>query len=115
MGKNKRIQGGHYEEIAAEWLERQGLVILERNFRCRQGEIDLIALDGDYIVFAEIKYRSRRASGYAVEAVNSYKQATIRRVAMYYLVKKRKSVDVPCRFDVVGFDGARITWIKDAF
>ena len=74
--------------MAAEWLEKQGLVILERNFRCRQGEIDLIAKDGRMLVFVEIKFRNRKRAGYAIEAVNHKKQRTIRRVALFYLVKK---------------------------
>ncbi|MBO6159617.1 MAG: YraN family protein [Firmicutes bacterium] len=115
MKKNKRLEGSVYEERAAEWLEEQGLIILERNFRCRQGEIDLIALDEDVLVFVEIKYRRTRNTGFAIEAVNPRKQAVIRRVAQYYLLKKRKSENVPCRFDVLGFDGARVTWIKNAY
>ena len=101
--------------MAAEWLEKQGLVIMDRNFRCRQGEIDLIAKDGKMVVFVEIKARSRKGTGCAIEAVNYKKQRTIRRVALYYLTKRYHSVDIPCRFDVLGFDGGRITWIKNAY
>ena len=90
-------------------------MILERNFRCRQGEIDLIARDGDYLVFVEIKYRKNKGSGWAVEAVDRRKQEKIRRVALYYIVKTKRPLDIPCRFDVLGFDGARITWIKNAY
>jgi len=101
--------------MAADWLEKQGLVIMDKNFRCRQGEIDLIAKDGKMVVFVEIKARSRKGMGSAIEAVNYKKQRTIRKVALFYLIKRYHSVDIPCRFDVLGFDGGRITWIKNAY
>ena len=115
LSKNKRREGGIYEEIAAEWLKKQGLVILERNFRCRQGEIDLIARDNNYLVFVEIKYRKTKGSGWAVEAVDRRKQEKIRKVALYYIVRTGRPVESPYRFDVLGFDGSRITWIKNAY
>lgn len=72
-------------------------------------------MDGRVLVFVEIKYRRFRGSGFSTEAVDFRKQAVIRRVALYYLTKYRKSVDIPCRFDVVGFDGSRVTWIQNAY
>lgn len=112
---NRRRVGSFYEEKAAEYLESHGLHILARNFRCRSGEIDLIARDGRYIVFVEVKYRSTELSGNPLEAVDERKQRTIGKVAEYYLLRRYHSLDVPSRFDVVGFEGDKILWIKDAF
>ncbi|MCF0132860.1 MAG: YraN family protein [Blautia sp.] len=116
---NKRHVGQEYEEKAARYLEEQGLMILERNFRCRQGEVDLIARDGKYIVFVEVKFRRSPVSGKSIEAVDIRKQKVICRTALYYLTTRRFSVDIPCRFDVVGIDtkeeAEEILWIRDAF
>ena len=115
MKINKRETGGCYEEIAAGFLEKQGLEILKKNYRCRLGEIDLIAMDGDYLVFVEVKYRTGFQQGYAVSAVNRNKQWRISRVANYFLMKEVHSCEIPCRFDVVGIDGNKIHWIRNAF
>lgn len=106
--------GGRYEEKAAEFLRNQGAVILEQNFRCRSGEIDLIARDGKYLVFVEVKYRSGRNSGYASAAVDWHKQKQICRTAQFYLLRHGIG-DVPCRFDVIAIDGDHLEWIKNAF
>lgn len=79
------------------------------------GEIDLVAQDGTWLVFIEVKYRRNTASGCAIEAVNKAKQKKISRAAAWYLSSHFHSVDIPCRFDVLGFDGNKIIWIKDAF
>jgi putative endonuclease len=97
------------------YLKEQGYVILEKNFRCRMGEIDLIAREGSYLVFVEVKYRSNASLGDPLEAVDRRKQATIRKVASWYLMKKGLSDRVPCRFDVVGILGKEITLIRNAF
>ena len=65
---NKREVGAAYEEAAAVFLEKNGVRILERNFRCRQGEIDLIGRDGEYLVFFEVKYRKNADAGFPAEA-----------------------------------------------
>ena len=68
---NKRQTGSHYEETAAAFLTSKGYRVLERNFRCRQGEIDLICRHGRYLVFAEVKYRSGLTMGSPAEAVDA--------------------------------------------
>lgn len=113
--ENKRKIGGRYEAVAARYLERQGLRILEQNYRCRSGEIDLIAGDGHYLVFVEVKYRANRRNGEPAEAVNDYKQQHIRRAAQHYLYSHRYETDTPCRFDVIGILGEEVQWIRDAF
>lgn len=113
--ENKRKLGSGYEEAAASFLQKEGVRILARNFRCRMGEIDLIGRDRDCLVFVEVKYRRGRGSGSALESVNVRKQRTISRVAGYYLLKHQLPADISCRFDVVGIDGNQIRWVKNAF
>lgn len=112
---NRRASGTRYEQKAAKYLERKGYCILEYNFRCRIGEIDLIARDGAYLVFIEVKYRSDASAGYGFEAVGYRKQRRIRKTALWYLAEKKMGTDVLCRFDVVSFHGDEITLIRDAF
>lgn len=112
---SRRAVGASYEEQAARYLEKQGYRILERNFFSRYGEIDLIAKDGDTLVFIEVKYRSSIAAGDPAEAVTEKKQGRIRKTAQYYLCRHRISEDIPCRFDVAAVLGSQIRLIKNAF
>lgn len=100
---------------AAAYLKRKGYQILEQNFRCRQGEIDLIARDGSYLVFIEVKYRSSLKDGGSLEAVDRRKQRRIIRVAEYYLCMHPEQAALPCRFDVIGMEGSRIRLLRNAF
>lgn len=113
--KNKRETGSHYESRVAAFLETQGFEILERNYRCRFGEIDLIARDGAELVFIEVKYRSSDRAGTALEAITEKKAAQVRRVASIYLFQKQYSEQTPVRFDAAGIDGKRITYRKNVF
>lgn len=112
---NTREKGAQKEEEICAYLLSEGVKITERNFRCRQGEIDVIGYDGDYLVFFEVKYRSGQRRGSAAEAVGFAKQRKICRVADYYRVLHRCAEDTPLRFDVVAADGEQVTWIKNAF
>ena len=112
---NKRTVGSRYEEEAAAFLQKLGFQILEKNYRDRHGEIDIIARECGYLVFVEVKYRSGLKNGYPEEAVDGRKQARIRHAAQYYLYKKRLGEDVACRFDVVSIVGGEIRLIRDAF
>ena len=112
---NKRMIGKDKEQMAAEFLRQQGYDIREKNFRCRLGEIDLVAQDGRYLVFVEVKYRADGRSGEPEEAVTLRKQQTIRKVAAYYLLRYGFSENTPCRFDVVGIKGEEIRVTKNAF
>lgn len=111
---NKRKKGTEYEGKAAEFLVQQGYEILERNFYTGHGEIDLIAKDGDTMVFAEVKYRKNLKNGYPQEAVTFQKRQRIIQSAQYYLYKSG-ICDIPCRFDVIAIEGEKITHIKNAF
>ena len=112
---NTRKIGTVQEQRVAGWLKQHGYDIVEHNFSCRFGEIDLIARKGGYLIFVEVKYRRNGSSGVSLEAVTPAKQRVISRVAQFYLTVKYNSVDVPCRFDVVGIDGDRLQWKKNAF
>lgn len=113
--ENRRRVGTTYEELAAKYLERRGYQILERNYRCRLGEIDLIAREGNTLVFLEVKYRKTGAYGSPAEAVTFAKQRTICRVADYYRITHGISERQPCRFDVVAILGGQIEVIRNAF
>lgn len=108
-------RGQAAEAIAAEYLIRQGLAILHRNFRCRVGEIDLIARDGDAIVFVEVRMRERSDFGGAAESITAAKRARLVRAAGFYLSGRRQLPQ--CRFDALLVSGPdrRIEWIRDAF
>ena len=80
---NKRKIGSRYEEAAAAFLQKQGFRILGKNFRCRQGEIDLVCREGKELVFTEVKYRSDASCGSPFEAVDFRKQEKIRRTALF--------------------------------
>lgn len=114
----KNTYGKIGEIIAAKHLEAKGFKIIAKNYKNKIGEIDLIAKDGDYLVFVEVKTRLSAAFGNPVEAVNFYKQRKIRQVALAYL-KQHKLLEQNCRFDVVSIigqaDDCVITHIENAF
>lgn len=112
---NKRAVGTAYEKLAGEYLKQQGYEILEYNFRCRMGEIDIVAKEGDYLVFVEVKYRSGRQKGSPLEAVDTRKQRIISKVASYYCLTHGYGETTPCRFDVAAICGEEYTLVKNAF
>lgn len=117
MKKLRRIKVGQAgEEMAVRYLEEQGYEILERNYRCRLGEIDIIAQDGDCIVFVEVKARGTTNYGYPEAAVGFFKQRKIAMVALHYLQNRGP---VNARFDVVAITkttaGVELQLIKNAF
>ena len=112
---NKRRLGSAYEDLACERLEAEGMQILARNYRVRIGEIDIIARDGDELVFAEVKYRSSLDYGGAEYAIPPAKQRTIRRVAEWYMNQNHIRQDSFCRFDAVLIDREEITHIRNAW
>lgn len=115
MRMNTRAKGAQKEEEVCAYLRSGGVKIVESNFRNRQGEIDLIGYDGDYLVFFEVKYRSGKSKGSAAEAVGFAKQKKICQVADYYRMLHHCAEDTPIRFDVVAVDGENVAWIKNAF
>ena len=115
---NRRTQGKAGEDLAAGFLERNGFTILERNYRFERGEIDLIAEEGDELVFIEVKARSSPVFGTPEEAVTEEKQEQVRTVADGYLFEHHID-NRPCRFDVVAVEfkngKTEIRHVRDAF
>jgi putative endonuclease len=105
-------RGREAETLAARHLERGGLRLLERNFRVRGGEIDLICRDGKTLVFVEVRQRSRADYGGAAASITAPKRRRIVLAARHYLAGK---ADCDCRFDCVLIDGGQLEWIKNAF
>jgi len=112
---NKRETGTVYEAEAADYLIKNGVSILDQNYRIRSGEIDLIGRDGEYLVFFEVKYRRNNQMGEPLLAVTSRKQEQIRKVAKYYLYSHHYRTDVPVRFDCIGIMKDQIDWVKNCF
>ena len=113
-----RLTGRHHEQQAADYLKKQGLQLLEQNYQCRGGEIDLVMRDGDTLVFVEVRYRSRKDHGSAIESITFHKQRKILHTARYYLSQQAQYQNLPCRFDVLGIDKGeplQYTWLKSAF
>lgn len=114
-GKNRRRIGTAYENQAVLFLEGKGYQIVERNYTIRQGEIDLVARDGEYLVFVEVKFRSSGEAGAALQAVTPAKQRRLIYAARSYLCRRGYDEWTPCRFDVLAFEGERVYHIENAF
>ena len=112
---NKRDLGTQYEQLACAYLEEEGLRVIETNYRTRLGEIDIIARDGEELVFIEVKYRKDRSFGGAEHAIPRKKQLTIIRVANMYIRMHRLPQNSFYRFDAVLIDGEEIQHIKNAW
>ena len=112
---NNRETGSVWEDKACEYLSANGITILEQNYRCRMGEIDIIGKDCDTYIFVEVKYRRTSHYGLSYEAVTPKKQHKIINVAQYYLISHNIPVNTKLRFDVCGFDNGSLTYIKNAF
>ena len=105
--------GDRGEERAAQFLERSGLRVIERNYRTRQGEIDLVAMDGAVLVFVEVRMRTESRFGGGAESVDGRKCARLVNAARHYLMRLGR--EPACRFDVVSLECDAPTWIRGAF
>lgn len=118
MTKERISLGKQGEEQAAIYLKEAGCTIIAQNYTCPWGEIDLIAQDGSYLVFVEVRVRSSQRYGSPLESVNAQKQAKVRKVAQYYLQMHGKHKG-PIRFDVAGFTRSgkefSLVYIRNAF
>lgn len=112
---NKRRVGADKEQLAVDFLEENGFKVAVRNFRNRQGEIDIIGYHEGCLVFTEVKYRHNNDKGSALEAVGFQKQRQICKVADYYRYVHRIPPDTMIRYDVVAIQGNEISWIQNAF
>ena len=109
-----RGAGERAERMAAEFLAARGVTIVERNFRRRCGELDIVARDGDTLVFVEVRLRTRADFGDAAASITAKKRARMTAAAGLYLAPLRGTP--PCRFDAVlldALDAARIEWLRD--
>ncbi|MDR1999984.1 MAG: YraN family protein [Zoogloeaceae bacterium] len=110
-----QASGPAAEEIAAGYLAGRGLRVVDRNFRIRRGEVDLICLDGPAVVFVEVRLRCHAGFGGAAASITAAKQAKIILAARYWLARHRQYAESPCRFDCVLLDGQKLEWLRDAF
>jgi putative endonuclease len=108
-------RGRHAENVAAAFLQQQGLELVARNYRCRFGEIDLIARDGKTLVFVEVRMRSSNSFGGAAASITAAKRGKLTRAARHYLAGTARMP--ACRFDALLVSGAdhSVEWIKNAF
>lgn len=107
-------QGQLAEDQACQFLEKKGLSLVEKNYRCRTGEIDLIMQDQDALVFVEVRYRAKSDYGSALDSVDHNKIQKLISAANHYVAKHQP--DRPMRFDVIGFDASlKPKWISNAF
>lgn len=113
--ENKRTIGAEKEQLAKEYLCTRGYQVLEMNYRCRMGEVDIVARDGEYLCFVEVKYRTSNHTGRPQQAVDIKKQRRICRVADYYLLQHKMGFHTQVRFDVVAVTPETITLFKNAF
>jgi len=125
--KTTSTSGAQKEQQASDWLQAQGFQIIEQNYRCKGGEIDIIALSPacpntqsshePTLVFIEIKYRKNNQYGHPSEFVTPQKQRRITQCAQLFLLKNSSLNHLPMRFDVITFEGQQTTpeWIKNAF
>jgi putative endonuclease len=115
MTRQAKAHGKLAEALAADYLQLRGLRLIERNYSCRLGEIDLILADGPALVFVEVRLRRNPDYGGAAASITAAKRQRILRAARHYLSGRPER---PCRFDVILLDAlepGRIEWIKDAF
>jgi putative endonuclease len=109
---DKQRRGQSWEQVALEHLQRQGLKLVQANFRCKGGEIDLIMRDGAALVFVEVRQREGRAHGGAAASITPAKIRRLVCAAQFYLLRLP---NLPaCRFDVVAIDGDQLEWLRDA-
>ncbi len=112
---NKRSLGKDYEILAGKLLNHHGYEVIERNYRCKLGEVDIVARKDGYLVFVEVKYRASDKLGDPAEAVNYRKQKQIIKVAGFYMLSHHLPMDSRIRFDVVAIRGEEYKIIENAF
>jgi putative endonuclease len=119
-GATPREAGQAAEAQALAYLQRQGLHLLARNWLCKGGELDLVMLDGDTVVFVEVRYRRHAQWGGALGSIDRRKRERVILAARWFLQKESRWADSPCRFDVIALEGdasatEKVRWLSDAF
>ncbi len=119
INKSQSTIGHKAEAYAAQFLKREGLKVLEKNFSCQFGEIDLIVQEAETLVFVEVKFRTDSDWADAIETVTKTKQQKIIKAAKHYKQKHKISDYIACRFDVIAinneFNAENTEWLKHAF
>ena len=119
-----REQGQYTESLACRYLENKGFNLIEKNFNCKVGEIDLIMQDNDTLVFVEVRYRKNKNFGSGAESITASKQSKLIKAASLYLQRHARLNQYPARFDVVSitgfietedFNNIKFDWIENAF
>ncbi len=108
-------RGREAEQAACDYLQQHGLRLIERNYRCPPGEIDLIMESGNCMVFVEVRYRNNALFGSAAESVDRRKQRKLIAAAKHYLQRYKQRAKQPARFDIIAIDSGDIEWIENAF
>ncbi len=108
--------GSEAESLACQYLQQRGLRLVDKNYSCHGGEIDLIMRDGEYLVFVEVRLRHNEDYGHSLETISASKQKRIIRTALTYLQETEQMDTQDCRFDAIGIsDKDEIIWLQDAF
>ncbi|MBC9252113.1 YraN family protein [Pseudomonas alcaligenes] len=115
---SRQDSGRAAEQQARRHLEQQGLRLLAQNWLCRRGELDLVMLDGDTVVFVEVRYRRHSGWGGALESIDARKRERLIQAAQHFLQQESRWARSPCRFDVVAIDATpngKPNWLQNAF
>ncbi|MBC2657961.1 YraN family protein [Pseudomonas sp. MSSRFD41] len=121
MYSGSRQQSGRdAESLALRHLQQQGLRLVAQNWLCKRGELDLVMLDGDTVVFVEVRYRQHAQWGGALGSIDGRKRQKLILAAQFFLQSESRWSSHPCRFDVVAIDGtpgpqAQLNWLRNAF
>jgi putative endonuclease len=121
MPQRSSVQSGKDAELQAlTHLQQRGLHLLAQNWLCRRGELDLVMLDGDTVVFVEVRYRKHAQWGGALASIDERKRQKLILAAQFFLQSERRWADYPCRFDVVAMESTPsgtvdLNWLKNAF
>ena len=111
MKTAQQLEGQLSEESALAYLQAHGLVLVERNFLCKAGEVDLIMRDGPGLVFVEVRKRATTRFGGALWSITPAKQKRLLRAAQYYLLRYHQVP--PCRFDVIAIEDGQLRWLRN--
>ena len=115
--RTRRQSGQDAERHALEHLQQQGLRLLAQNWLCKRGELDLVMLDGDTVVFVEVRYRKNTQWGGALDSIDERKRQKLIFAAQYFLQRESRWANAPCRFDVIAIDSNldQLNWLQNAF
>lgn len=114
-------KGQQFEALAANWLSDRSVRVIARNYRCKSGEIDLVALEGNCLLFIEVRCRGNPRFSSAAASVDRRKQLKLIRAAQFFLQRNPRWTNMPCRFDVIALEPRQsgtdiaVRWIRAAF